>query len=276
VLAVLGPLAGGFLVTTGAATVLARGLDSMTGPDGIAFLPQPETPWAVSAAALLGVTRKHAPASSCSGALAGHMCCALTAVVLHSFRERRHWLSVLCLILWVLATLAGAATFPVCEYNLFGVHCLQWVKEEEESNWQWPLFGCIVWMVITVASAWRQLGLLADWEADSFWRRWYKSGYYGMMLPQNGYDATATYLGAHHRREVDTDYGGNGSPRDVYLTEEELLRHQANTAGSPSSSPFRTSPPQGFRPAPSEGGQSQRSLSNWLQGRRSRAGSIRR
>merc|ERR1711948_189226 len=49
--------------------------------------------------------------------------------------------------------------------------CPSWVARTD--GWQWRMFGCTLWAIITGLSAWRQLGLLQNWGAHSFWKNYF-------------------------------------------------------------------------------------------------------
>jgi len=46
--------------------------------------------------------------------------------------------------------------------------CPTWIQNTP--TW-WPTFGCTLWLVVTSASAWRQLEQVQGWESGHFWFR---------------------------------------------------------------------------------------------------------
>uniref|UniRef100_A0A7S4V8K7 DUF4203 domain-containing protein n=1 Tax=Alexandrium monilatum TaxID=311494 RepID=A0A7S4V8K7_9DINO len=141
VLVTLGPLVGGFLVSTSveclaAKVVLAAGGSASNGPS---MLPPLDIPWIDVATDLLFFTGP--------GALAANGGCALLAVIVYKLLDGddRRLPAVLCLITWTLISgiIAG----------LFGSF--------------WRMGASVLWVIFTALSAFRQLGMLQDWTAKS-------------------------------------------------------------------------------------------------------------
>lgn len=138
VLVTLGPLLGGFLVTTGVvciACLLARA----AGAKGTAILPVLHDPWINIAAEILFVI---GPA-----ALAAHAACAVTATVVYRATgdEDKRFPAVCCLLACIVVTAAVAAV---------------------EGAW-WVVVACLIWGLISGLSTYRQLGLLQGWVPKS-------------------------------------------------------------------------------------------------------------
>jgi len=138
VLVTLGPLLGGFLMTTGVvcmACCVARATN-VTGPT---LLPVLDEPWVDIARDLLFAM---GPA-----ALAAHATCAVaaTAVYRATDADDRRFPAVCCLVACIIITAVIAAV---------------------ESSW-WMMCASIVWAALSGLSTYRQLGFLQGWVPTS-------------------------------------------------------------------------------------------------------------
>jgi len=134
-LKMLGPLVGGFLVATGFGGLFSRIHEALTSTH-LPIFPPPDLDWEASAADTLGTHGR--------GAIAGACGCALLALVCMGFGgERKRALAVSALMGYILVNAVVAVTMP----RSLGTN----------DSWPWPMFGCLLWALITSASAWRQL-----------------------------------------------------------------------------------------------------------------------
>jgi len=138
VLVMLGPLLGGFLMTTGLvcmACVVAHAA-KVAEPT---LLPALDEPWVHIARDLLYLMGQ--------AALAAHAVCAVAATVVYraTAADDRRFPAVCCLVACIIVTAAVAAI---------------------ESNW-WMVCASIVWAALSGLSSYRQLGFLQGWVPKS-------------------------------------------------------------------------------------------------------------
>lgn len=169
VLSTLAPLVGCLLATTGIAAIVTRLIHVVVSrhdalESRVSILPAPGLPWMEVVTTLLG----HAG----SQAVPVHFAGAMVAALVHGcFNARAVTISVL--LLGIVVSAVSSLTGFVCDawptrYEEAGVVCPMWLKSVE--RWEWPIFGSLVWAILTGVAAWRQLGMLEDWEKDNFWR----------------------------------------------------------------------------------------------------------
>jgi hypothetical protein len=134
VLVTVGPLLGGFLMTTGV-VCMACCVARATNVAEPTLLPALDEPWVHIAKDLLFTM---GPA-----ALAAHAACAVAATVVYTATaaDDRRFPSVCCLVACIIVTAVSAAV---------------------ESNW-WMVCASIVWAVLSGLSTYRQLGFLQGW-----------------------------------------------------------------------------------------------------------------
>jgi len=143
-LKMLGPLVGGFLVATGFGGLFSRIYEALTSTH-LPIFPPPDLDWEASAADTLGTRGR--------GAIAGACGCALLALVFRGFGgERKRALAISALVGYILVNAVVAVAMP----RSLGAN----------DSWPWPMFGCLIWALITSASAWRQLDDLIQSEVQ--------------------------------------------------------------------------------------------------------------
>jgi len=137
----LAPLVGGFLVASGLGVVLSRRVMAVTGRSSL-ILPPPSMDWATGADCLLGTRGK--------GCLLWAFACGLVALIFMGFGgSRRRILAILALLAYIIANaVLGVALWA----DVVGAPPA------------WTFFGCLLWAVITAASAWRQLSITNEAE----------------------------------------------------------------------------------------------------------------
>jgi len=99
--------------------------------------------------------------------LAGHVICALLAVLLYGWDDlQRRLPAVICLVAGVLLTAFVSAAGAMSP-------SLLWLHPENDEDRGWTAFGCLVWAAVSAASGWWQLGQLKDWESHVYLSRIY-------------------------------------------------------------------------------------------------------
>jgi len=143
-LKMLGPLVGGFLVATGFGGLFSRIHEALTGTH-LPIFPPPDLDWEASAADILGTRGR--------GAIAGACGCALLALICMGFGgERKRALAISALVGYIFVNAVVAVAMP----RSLGAN----------DSWPWPMFGCLLWALVTSASAWRQLDDLIQSEVQ--------------------------------------------------------------------------------------------------------------
>jgi len=161
VLAVLSPLLGGGFFVASSGALLSRLYRLIAGqldflPSQAPLLPEPHEPLSEVVGALLG--------SAGVGAVPWHCGCAAIAALLHGCTQIRA-LAIGALLGSIMLVFASSIS---CRLGATVMGCP--TSSEPAEEWQWMAFGSFLWTSLTAAAAWRQLGMLADWEAESFWR----------------------------------------------------------------------------------------------------------
>jgi len=134
VLVTLGPLLGGFLVTTGL-ECMACLIAGAVSKKQVSVLPPFHEPWIHIARDLLFVLGP--------GAFAFHGACAVIATIVYrvTVEDDRRFPAVCCIVAFIVVAAIMAAV---------------------NGNW-WVVCACLLWLVTTGLATYRQLGLLADW-----------------------------------------------------------------------------------------------------------------
>jgi len=156
VLAVLAPLLGGLLFTSGLGLLLSRGCTLLAGPlrGGhapsicTAWFPFADSGWVETLLPLLG--------GAGASTLAWHSGWALIGAVVHSILKNR-FCAVLCLVGGIAATAFGSMAGYGCQ--AMGLGCpTGWAP----ASLRWPLVGSGTWMILSAGSAWSQLGKIEE------------------------------------------------------------------------------------------------------------------
>lgn len=151
VLAMLSPLLGGFLASSGIGLIARRMysvfaiLDKGNVAPGADWLPASDSAWVDAALTLLG--------SAGFASLAVQMACAVMGVVAHSLTGNR-WIAIFFLVGGIGIVAFVSVTGFGCEMLPFG--CPAWLVPEKD--WQWCCFGSALWALISAGASWRQLG----------------------------------------------------------------------------------------------------------------------
>jgi len=159
VLVTLGPLLGGFLVTSGLESMACLIAGAVSKSD-IAVLPKLHEPWIHIARDLLFMIGP--------GALAFHGACAVLATIVYrtTVEDDRRFPAVCCLV----ASIVVAATVAAVK-----------------GTW-WVVCACLVWAVTTGLATYRQLGMLQDWVPKTLREVVDDFGTNGFSSFKSGYD----------------------------------------------------------------------------------------
>lgn len=213
-LASLAPLLGGFLISASFGVLASRSLGVLTDQDRVSPLPPPDLPWTEVAGALLGTCS--------SGVLAAHVGCALGTVFVMNSKHTSRPLAVLCLVIFALTTMLSAALSKECGHLKGAVRCPPWLQPAKHGAWEWSVAGCALWVLLTAIAAWRQLGMLEDWESNNFWRNnmfgegrarlagGFRNVPFGVLPPGHG-----RYSGVPTQGELDFGNNMNGAVAPV-------------------------------------------------------------
>jgi len=177
VLVTLGPLAGGFLLSTSSECLVARLVRACggSGAQGPSMLPPLDTPWIDVAAEFLFLAGP--------GALAAHGGCALLATLVYKsgHGDERRLPAVLCLI--ACALISGI------------VACVQGLP--------WLIGASALWALVTAVASHYQLGMLLDWRAKTLAEA-------AQTLSNNGsriFRTTSGYEPVSNMRDLEGGYG---------------------------------------------------------------------
>jgi len=221
-LAVLAPLLGGFLAVVGFGVLVGRVLAPLLGVT-LFFLPSPGTTWIAASSEVLG--------PSAGPVLCG---CAVLLVLLQGYLQNTSVTVALLATSLTLTTLPGRTGLGcwLMYGGSGGDDCPEWLQPAE--TW-WPVVGCVLWPVLTVVSARRQLEQLDDWEIHHFWQ---------------GRTSTSACARALQTIGMEADFEHERMPGPLLLTPETPLEE------GPSSASVGIAGARGLpqrQPAPAEG-----------------------
>lgn len=151
VLAMIAPLLGGFLVSSGIGVIggkmysVVAVLDDGNVAPGANWLPGKDDAWVDAALMLLG--------NAGFASFAIQMACAVLGVVAHSITGNR-WIAMFFLAGGIGIVAFVSVTGFGCELLPFG--CPAWLVPEKD--WRWCCFGSALWAFIAAGASWRQLG----------------------------------------------------------------------------------------------------------------------
>jgi len=183
-LAVLAPLLGAFLVTSGVGVVVssiasAMSLRGKSKELVAALLPPEHAPWLDVASAILG--------EAASLVVAVHCSFALLSALFHS-TIRSPLVSVSCLFVGMmivgLTISAGFGCKAVLAFGKRDGDCPSWLPPAQDAWSWWPVVGGFLWAALTAATAWRQLNSLDAEEPAGF----LQSVTQKLLRPESGYE----------------------------------------------------------------------------------------
>jgi len=159
VLAMLAPLLGGLLVSSGIAALLGRAFNLLTAMDdghaapGSDWLPPAGLAWVDVAGALVEYA---------GGASLAALCCVVLLGAMTNGLKQFRCLAVSLLSGGIAASIAASSTGAGCQMVDKFLHsgCPSWLTPT--SDWRWLVCSGTLWGCVTAATAWRQIGLHGD------------------------------------------------------------------------------------------------------------------